>query len=360
MESSMRSESSSQLIYPTQTALGRLRSSRFWRFLIGKFWGPAYPWLWENIINLRAKIIYRRNGFPKPGYDELRRTALQIVRDDPDFVSFANEIRAAIPAQALITQRERLLSKNEESAYICNLMPHLDDSTRYAMLRFALSPKVLDYVISYMGIVPRLSQIHLMYNIAHPSIPKPAGSAQWHRDGGGRYKCVNLFMCISEVDEGSGIYSAIPATEARVYELIPPEVKNMAESPWRRGRISDAQMDKYVDPSKIERLKGNPGTTAIVDPNLIYHKGGFCSERDRLMVQIHYCTEESYGWDSSHLTDWVDFKHPEVKQLLESSLNRFILSGKRSSILFPIRKLWYLVNCCLLVYYLKPRRIQAT
>ena len=57
---------------------------------------------------------------------------------------------------------------------------------------------------------------------------------------------------------------------------------------WARSRISDDEMNKYVNNDCQVQFAGNSGDTVMLDASRTYHKGGFCKNNDRLMFRCYY------------------------------------------------------------------------
>ena len=248
--------------------------------------------------------------------------------------------------------REKMLADKNEETYFTNFENELNEETRYKMLEFALSDEVLAPVIAYYGVVPRINTFSLLLNIPRRN-EGATGSREWHRDDG-HFKSINLFMCINDVSEENGAYSAIGQRDIPRYASIPLETVDTRLSVWQRFRHSTELIRKYVPNFKVIRLEGKAGTAVFVDPELIYHKGGHCITKDRLMVQISYSLDKTRPMPS--ILDRFSLRnHLRVSELTNTKIKKLVTDGNDHRLFWKlgIKNPVAFIGSRILFYYLR-------
>ena len=313
--------------YSKKKAFAReLKATAPWRWAVqGLF--PAFEYLWKNVAHGPERRLYEQSKYFTAKQVPLNRTALKLVENDPQFVIFAKWLKEQIPAELIEKKRQEMLAtpaEVDDGAFAACLTKHLSDEAKFGILKFALSDSVLARILPYFEIVPHLQSVAVMLNVAKPGQPV-VGSQQWHRDGD-IYKAMNIFMCLTDVDEESGEYHAIGKDLLPYYQAIPIEAIDHGRSIWHNGRHTDAYMEKFVPRNRWTRLAGKPGTAALVDPALCYHKGGHCRSRDRLMINIRFVADMSWEFDSI-INDLGLLGHPGVASLLDNDVKKHMVTG---------------------------------
>lgn len=286
---------------------------------------PVFEVFWEYVFNVREKSLYLGSGFAGRGCAALNHAGITILRDEPDFRAFALWLRSRIPNEAIAKRRERALQDERELSYVLSLNDTLDEHTRIEVLKFALSAVVLQSVLPYFRVAPRVGSIGVMLNVTKPELGQ-VGSKAWHRDGA-QYKALNIFMCLSEVDDDSGAYYAIGKNHIPLHAFVPDEPRDRASlSAWTKWRHTDDHMRKFVAESAATKLAGPSGTTALVDPGALYHKGGYCKTRDRIMLQIGYVTDVPTPIPNI-VTQLGLTDRAELGAVLNTRIRRYMASG---------------------------------
>lgn len=344
--------------YPMTGWAYRLRRNRGWAALISWVWTPLYQLLWEYGLNFRGKWLYFTSPYRRFHDRDLDRHGAKIVSDSPAFTSFAHRLREKIPQRIIGQERDKMLARKDEASFVSGMFQYLDESTRLDILQFALSPEVLRYAIGYLRVAPRLQEPTLMFNVARTDLPEE-GSKLWHRDSF-HYKSVKLMIALSDVDDTAGPNYVVGHDQAPYWAEIPKRVIPGGISEWARLRLSDEEIGAYVDLGRTYKLSGGIGTTSIQDACRCYHKGGHCTGKDRLILQLDYVTDDGTGQPPPAST-WVDIKHPSLKPLLASGLNRFIVGEagvrmrgflRRARVYGALRALYYRQ----MFYFRSPRR----
>jgi Phytanoyl-CoA dioxygenase (PhyH) len=166
-------------------------------------------------------------------------------------------------------------------------------------MQFGLDSKILDVVNSYLELWSKLMHIDLWYNIPVRSDRPTVASQCWHRDPEDE-KLVKVFLYFSDVDEGAGALQYIPGSPAggRYQHL------------WPRANMVDAvyppehEIEKKVPRSEWVSGAGKAGTLVFCDTGGL-HRGGYCTQRERILATWMYVTPASLFSRRFHV-DWTE------------------------------------------------------
>lgn len=259
-----------------------------------------YFWKYgANASRTRAAKAYT------PSYPEVASVAEEMTREGivtgnvSDFVSQAGlEHFANAKAEVLELSRseevQRMLATqnatgefkyNSGKDYLVNLITpktvHLADGP---ILRLALDPKLLEVVSDYLGLWPRLFQIHSWLN--YPTEQPPKASQMWHRDPED-LRIVKAFIYLVDVDEDTGPFTFIPRTHPfGEFASCVPHHKD-------RKRVEDDEMNPILSPD-LHRVCTGPADTMILADTVGYHRGGKPRSRNRVLLTFTYTS----AWQS--------------------------------------------------------------
>jgi hypothetical protein len=192
----------------------------------------------------------------------------------PDLVSASREKLA----------RADSLPQSRNKAFFTQLLDGDDRRVDTIFTRFALSEKVLNTTARYLGVAPFLESIELLYS--KPIQGPPAQSQQWHKDRTDR-RIIKVFVYVNDVTPRHGPLSLLPRAEsARVPEFL-------------FHYLTDEQMAKYADLSKVVALTGTAGTTVLIDSQTSYHLGSRCQE-PRLAYVAYFSSGFGYRARETH------------------------------------------------------------
>jgi hypothetical protein len=324
---------------PAPSFVDRVRASWPWKvFVVATV--PLFDFAWQYVINFKYKLLYLAAGAGRwEKSSELKANAAELYNNDQDFIAFSKWLRSRIPDQLLREKKSAMLNNGKEDSFSTNLEPDLDEETRFKLLEFALSDKVLRKVLPYFKVVPRLDTIFMMYNIPKPALGGPEGSQRWHRDGD-IYKMLSLYICLTDLDENSGMYSAVGERNLTYHQAIPIQNFDPTQSIWKNGRHNDTYFSKYISDSQIFRLKGPQGTAALVDGASCYHKGGYCKERERLLFQINFIADQTH--ERKSILDVLKLKnHSGIANVVNTPLKKALLrenSVKKGKLVFGLAR----------------------
>jgi hypothetical protein len=169
-----------------------------------------------------------------------------------------------------------------------------DDLRRHPeLVDFVLSDKALGIASSYLGTVPYLNRIDLLY-----STPREGEdlikSQLFHVDPEGLTQ-VKFFINVFDVGEAEGPFTFIPADEsARILRDI-RRLRRERGVP-HVGRYTDEEVDAVGGTRSIVSLKGPRGTGVAIDTSRCLHLGSRVAPGAfRLVLYVQYCTTIENG-----------------------------------------------------------------
>jgi hypothetical protein len=205
--------------------------------------------------------------------------------------------------------------------FLRNLLTDEDLGRSPALVDFALSEPVLGMATQYLGMVPYLCRVDLVY-----SLPRPNGenlaSQLFHVDPEGLTQ-VKFFIHVYDVGEPEGPFTFIPADET---ERIVAKVRALRRRQGKphSGRYLDEEIDAVGGTASIVRLQGPTGDGIAIDTSRCLHMGSRVRPGAfRLCLYLQYCTtaEQTNVFDvERYKSDPV--RHLAVKHSVESSANR--------------------------------------
>ncbi len=170
------------------------------------------------------------------------------------------------------------LPQSRNKAFFSQLLGPEDRGLDSVFLRFALTERLLHTTARYLGVAPFLESVELLYS--KPVEGPPAQSQQWHKDRTDR-RILKVFVYINDVTPRHGPLSLLPRSQsARVPEFL-------------FHYLTDEQMAKYADLSKLVALTGSSGSTILIDTQATYHLGSRC-EVPRLAYVAYFSSGFGY------------------------------------------------------------------
>jgi hypothetical protein len=180
-----------------------------------------------------------------------------------------------------------------KSEYLRNLLTN-EDLRRYPVLvDFALSDAAMGMAASYLGTVPNLNRVDLLYSIPRPGDDK-VSSQLFHVDPEGLTQ-VKFFINIFDVGDSEGPFTFIPADEtARIIGEVAALRDRLGKQ--HAGRYLDDEIAAVGAARAIIRVTGPQGSGVAVDTSRCLHMGSRVRPGSfRLCLYIQYCTTVERG-----------------------------------------------------------------
>ena len=240
-------------------------------------------------------------------------------------------VDAVIPmALELFAEKKRQLEAstgpvNEQHAkkwaFMRSVLSNTDLFHHEQLVDFALSDVLLSLVTNYLGTIPHLNRVDLLYSVAHGG-DEAISSQVYHLDPEGRRQA-KLFLNLRDVGPDEGPFTFIPATEtARIVAAVKR----------RRDPDADLAMARYLDTELAEvngfdqaiSVMGPPGSGVLVDTSRCLHFGSRVKPGTyRLCLYIQYCSSREHG----NLFDVARYQSDPVRYLATVNSRRAATSG---------------------------------
>ena len=198
--------------------------------------------------------------------------------------------------QALDREKERSVDWSEhkrqkyaqrKDKFLRNLLNDVDLRRNPALVDFALSDALLGMATRYLGTVPYLCRVDLVYSL--PRAGENIASQLFHVDPEG-LRQVKFFIHIYDVGEPEGPFTFIPADETT---RILGEIRRLRRSQGKPhiGRYLDEEIAAVGGEKSIVRLKAPTGGGVAIDTSRCLHMGSRVQPgASRLCLYLQYCT----------------------------------------------------------------------
>lgn len=339
----------------------------FARHAIERVWRPVYDIFFTYILNFRGRKALKSFELGHRTTNPLNHGAGRPVspfflwRDEEVVAKIARLVSRDIPAERLISIKENALRRRSNVGFTTDISGILTAETRETMLLSLVTPAMMDYMCSYFKFVPRFESLMLLYNYPIPGLAEE-GSKAWHRDeGDADYKQIKVFVPLTTGDEESGPFHYLDAPDISFNSMLPP---NSVRESWLGGRVENSTVEALGSRAKINKVVGPPGTILAIDTVTVYHKGGFCRSRDRLMLQMCF-QGEGYSANEFQKAELLSgrsakefaskigdsriafsFAIPPFRPVERTTLKRIV---------GPVKKFLYLLNRRVFSYYISVR-----
>lgn len=225
---------------------------------------------------LRRRRLARalRRAPPESIYiDRVRGYGFFTAEDVPETKAALETLRSL--ARTRIDLRSRGLQGGGKQNLI-DLIEPVDFEAYPEILRFALSPVIVEALSQYLGTVPVLASVRLWWSPPNDSV---VSSQLFHIDKEDFHQA-KLFLNIEPVDQDTGPLTFIPA------DLTRAAVKALRH---RVGRVQDDDIYNVVEPENTVCAVGPAGHGIILDTSACFHYGSRQNKKSRLVLMMQYC-----------------------------------------------------------------------
>lgn len=183
-------------------------------------------------------------------------------------------------------KQQKYLKRKDK--FLRNLLNDKDLRRNPELLDFALSDAVLGMAARYLGAIPYLCRVDIVY-----SLPRATGdniaSQLFHVDPEGLTQ-VKFFIHLYDVGEPEGPFTFIPADETTRILAAVRALRRQQGKP-HVGRYLDEEIDAVGGTGSIVRLKGPTGSGVAIDTSRCLHMGSRVQPGAfRLCLYLQYCT----------------------------------------------------------------------
>jgi hypothetical protein len=217
--------------------------------------------------------------------------------------------RATIEALAPTGKKARR-EQQKKRGFMKSMLDDEDLRANPGLVDFALSDPLLSLVTNYLGTIPTLTRIDLLYSVSRANPDEHISSQLFHCDPEG-LRQAKVFLNVFDVDERQGPFMFIPANHSERLAAAIRHERRQAGVP-DDIRISDEAVEAHGGLAMVRRLVGPAGTAAIVDTSRCLHAGSRVQLGCfRLCLHIQYCTTP----EPANTFDATRFRQDPVRRL---------------------------------------------
>ena len=206
-------------------------------------------------------------------------------------------------------------------AFMRSVLSNTDLYQHPQLVDFALSDGLLSLVTNYLGTIPHLNRVDLLYSVDHGG--EDAISSQvYHLDPEGRRQA-KLFLNLRDVGPAEGPFTFIPAGEtSRIVAAV--KRRRDPEADLAMARYLDSELAEVNGFAKAISVTGAPGSGVLVDTSRCLHFGSRVKPGTyRLCLYIQYCSSREHG----NLFDVARYASDPVRYLATVNSKRAATSG---------------------------------
>jgi hypothetical protein len=176
-------------------------------------------------------------------------------------------------------------------AFMRSVLSNQDLRDNPGLVDFALSDGLLSLVTNYLGTIPHLNRVDLLYSVSHGG-DEAISSQMYHLDPEGRRQA-KLFLNLRDVGPDEGPFTFIPARET---ERIVKAVKEQRTEDLAMARYLDDELAAANGLDKAIAATGAAGSGVLVDTSRCLHFGSRVKPGTyRLCLYIQYCSSREHG-----------------------------------------------------------------
>ncbi|MDA7714833.1 hypothetical protein N8824_06000 [Candidatus Pelagibacter sp.] len=326
------------------TFLKNFKRTLSWKFIIENLFFPFYHFLWSYLINFKAKILYFLWILKKKNYFDFSDNDKLLISENNYFKEIANKIlketnylkEDAKKKLFDLNYAEKVRKSNSASGelpYQISLYEGLSPQLKKEIVAFASSDKMITTACHHMKIFPILTRVQVSLNIPREN-SKLRSAMLWHKDGFG-FKNLDFFMTISDVDENSGPFFCVKnKIKAGIFKSFDYFMTRTGE----RNKVTLENFDKQFKDIDLIELKGKSGTGIFLDSFSVFHRGGFCRSKDRIMLRFCYQSHDAFCENFFINTDEFIYDESITKNNTKDVFKNFIFFKKPSTFIKLLSK----------------------
>jgi hypothetical protein len=206
-------------------------------------------------------------------------------------------------------------------AFMRSVLTNTDLHAHPQLVDFALSDGLLSLVTNYLGTIPHLNRVDLLYSVGHGG-DEAISSQIYHLDPEGRRQA-KLFLNLRAVGPDEGPFTFIPASEtARIVRAI--RQRRAGDADMAMARYLDDELEQVDGFARTISVMGPPGSGVLVDTSRCLHFGSRVKPGTyRLCLYIQYCSSREHG----NLFDVERYATDPVRSLATVNSRRGATSG---------------------------------
>ena len=314
--------------------LKHIKKTKFWSIVIDYLIYPIYHFIWSYIINFNGKLLYFLWSLKNKEFFSLNNNDKLIVDPSTDSKKISHKILEESKLfienskkEILSKEYSEAMSKTSladgEKPYRISIYEKLSDNLKKEIVQFASSEKLVTTASEYMKVFPILTRVQVYYNIPRKEVPL-RGAMFWHKDGFG-FKNLDFFMCVTDVDDSNGpFYCLEKKINAGIFKSFDYFFKKTGE----RNKVNLENFDKKFKADEILEFKGKSGKAIFLDSFSTFHRGGFCKEKERIMLRFWYQTHDAICDELDSNKDYFLFDFSTTKNNTRDVFKKYLFFKK--------------------------------
>jgi len=234
-----------------------------------------------DVAQQRVVADLERDGFSLTSFQDFFSDDALWEEIEQQGNRFVSETEAALAANA------DALRVRQGKEFVARLHSYgtelgLDDP----WFRASASPRLLDVANSYLGLLSKLEYVDVWYSRPQPQEADRVSSQRWHRDFNDR-RLVKTFLYLVDVDEGAGPFQYVPGSA--------PGAAKGDLWPWRplgENYPPETELERQIAGDGARVFTGPKGTLLFCN-TAGFHRGGFATERPRVLATATYSSPAS-------------------------------------------------------------------
>jgi len=318
-----------------------LKKTYIWKFFIQYFFYPFYNIFWQFFLNFKAKILYILWSIRKRDFINLSKKNTVVITDNETFKDIAKKIanetnllRENSIKYILSAEYKKKLSDeidpyatDAEIPYRASLYEDLSDNLKSEIVKFASSEMMISTAAKHMGIFPILTRVQVFHNISRQGAHR-RGAMHWHRDTFG-FKNLDFFMAVTDVDDESAPFQYL---EKKIKASAFLTFQNLASTTKKgeRGKVFHEEFSKHFKDNETSTFMGKSGSGMFTDTFSVYHRGGFCKSKDRVILRLCYQSHDAVY--DSQLSDLNTYRFDKglKKNEINDIFKKYLFFKKKS------------------------------
>lgn len=335
--------------------LKKLKRSYIWLLIIEYIVYPLYHFFWSYIINFKGKILYFLWMFKKKEFFKLNNNDKLVIEATENSKVIANKI--LIESKTFIEEAKKEILSNRFSIerskenladgqipYRISIYERLSENLKKEIVQFASSDKLVTTAAKYMKVFPILTRVQVAYNVPRKN-SSLRGAMLWHKDGFG-FKNLDYFMCITNLDEDNGPFYCL---KKKINAGILKSFDYFFTKTGERNKIDLENFSKKFKNEEVLEFKGASGSAIFLDSFSTFHRGGFCKNKDRIMLRFCYQTHDAICNELEINRDYFSYDNSVKKNNVKDIFQKYLFFKKPPFFLRNIKK--YLIKFYYFIEY---------
>lgn len=261
--------------------------------------------IWLNVVNKKRKALLER--YPAM---QVNKGILHDLSEYGIAISDTEELFGKGALEAL--QKEAHILRDAaipstKKTFLLELLPRnpvLGSGSLFSKL--TLGRNIVDTISAYIGVLPHFYLYTL--NVTMPIKGEAISSQRWHRDPEDKKFC-KMFIYLTDVDETAGPFMYVMKSNyGNKYRGMFPQRPPFGTYP------PDGAVENEIYATDLKVCTGKAGTVIFCDTSGL-HKGGYATEKERIMFTAGYITNAS-SWVQQFTTkgQFTDFEQAVLER----------------------------------------------